>query len=80
MSWIKIEKGCKMPKEGEIVDLWTDRDGRLCNYRLNKNYGNRKGNNFFSPTQGGTAVVRYDNSEFYCNATHWMRPAPPPKG
>lgn len=71
--WIKIEKGCKMPKKDEAVDLWVD-GYRLTNYTLVKNFNGRRGNNFFSPLFSGISVVRYDNSPNYTNATHWMYP------
>ena len=76
MNWINIKK--RIPPERVIVDLWTD-EGRLTDYILNANYNGVKGNNFFTPQKGGPSCVRFNGSQYFTQATHWMYPPKPPR-
>ena len=76
MEWINIDK--KLPSVNQIVDLW-DGHQRHCNYKLVKNYGGTRGNNFFDPVFGGVACIRYGGEPHYTNATHWIVVTPPRK-
>ena len=69
-EWIRIEDG--LPEDGEIVDIYHDSHGRLCNYEYVKAYNGDKSNNFFDPVEGGICCVR--------DATHWMPLPQSPKG
>lgn len=68
-EWIKCSE--RMPEQHQIVDIWVPGyfPARMCNYRLMKNYGGRKGNDFFAPESSGYTCIR--------TASHWM-PAPEP--
>lgn len=72
--WISIKK--KKPRVGMIVDLWTN-EGRMTNYVLVKDYGGKKGNDFFEPLECGVDCIRFDGDTSYVQATHWM-PLPKP--
>lgn len=67
--WIKISD--KLPRAGVEVDIWAD-GKRYPSYVLNKNYGGKRGNDFFSPVHCGPTCIRFDGSIHYTQATHWM--------
>ena len=77
-NWIKVED--RLPKAGQEVDIWYD-GKRLPSYKLVRNYGGQKGNDFFDPVISGIVCIRpaYDVDDGH-GATHWMPLPEPPSG
>ena len=61
-EWVAI-KGWVF-EDGEVMDIWSPTQGRLCDYRYRKNYNGKAGNDFFDPVHSGVCCIR--------DATHFM--------
>lgn len=72
MTWINITH--QQPEPGQEVDIWSIKYGRLCSYKLFKDYAGKKGDDFFDPCHTNISwpfIVK--------DVTHWMLPPEPPK-
>lgn len=68
-NWISCKD--ELPPSDALVDVWCENSTRHCNYKYVRDYGDKKGNNFFSVQNSGLTTIRV-NDTYGSSATHWM--------